>query len=62
MSKLIIPVKEAIDRLKHGTHLIQVEYNFLNKYLDEDEKEKYAKAFVALEDIAQTIECKLEDM
>lgn len=52
---------EEVDRLNRGISTIQASYAFLSKYLDEDEKEKYAKAFVMLEDISQTIECKLED-
>ena len=57
MSKITLPMDEAITRLESGIHQIQVEYEFLSRYLDERDKESYAKAFVDLEDISQTLRC-----
>lgn len=57
MSSIGIPVAKAIKRLESGVNQIQVEYNFLSRYLDEEDKQRWADSFVTLEDIAQTLRC-----
>lgn len=61
MSKISIPMSDAIARLERGVYQIQVEYEFLSRYLDEDDKQRWADSFVALEDIAQILRCVEED-
>lgn len=57
MSNIGIPVAKAIERLESGVNQIQVEYNFLSRYLDEEDKQRWADSFVTLEDITQTLRC-----
>ena len=62
MSNIKLPMLEAITRLERGVHQIQIEYNFLSKYLNEEDKQRWADSFVALEDIAQTLRCVEEEL
>lgn len=62
MSKINLPITEAIERLERGVNQIQVEYKFLSEYLEENDKERWAKAYVDLEDITQTLQCIEEEL
>lgn len=62
MSKIMAPLNESVWRLESAVSAMQVEYRFLSMYLSEAEKSKYAKAFVDMEDIVQTLECISADM
>ena len=59
MSNIGLPKQEAVSRLQQAVATISAEYSFLSRYLEEDDKDIYAKAFVDLDELVNVL--KYED-
>ena len=51
-----------MNKFRDSVHRIQIQYNLFSKYLDDDYKKIYADAYVGLDEIANILEEKFEEI
>jgi len=61
MGKIIEIENEALDRFKASVQGVQVEFSFLSKYLDDENKTIYAKAWTALDELSNVLEDEINE-
>ena len=56
------PLTDEMNKFRDSVHRIQIQYNLFSKYLDDDYKKIYADAYVGLDEIANILEEKFEEI